>query len=86
MKSLLIEHVQNGWIVRPFTPNRCDWARGDEDQIFVFATVEGLTQFLNIYLKDPEPAPGFPPHPCSVSPQPANEPPEPWPNPPREFP
>jgi len=46
MKTLLIERVQNGWIVRPFTPGLCGWATTDYPQIFVFKTVEEMCEAL----------------------------------------
>lgn len=84
MKSLLIERVQNGWIVRPFTPGRCDWAQGDQQEMWVFPSVELLTGFLAGYLKDPEPEPGFGPHPCSPTLAPGDV--QQWHGNKREFP
>ena len=45
MKTILIETVTNGFLVRPFTP--CpEWTRGDCGNIFVFTTVEALAAEL----------------------------------------
>jgi hypothetical protein len=42
MKSILIEAVANGWLVRPFSPCR-DWAYGPEaENLFVFTTLAEL--------------------------------------------
>ena len=41
MKSLLIETVSNGWIVRPFTPST-EWACADAPVISVFNSMEAL--------------------------------------------
>lgn len=41
MKSLLIETVSNGWIVRPFQP--CDnWVSTERPEIAVFTKIEDL--------------------------------------------
>ena len=41
MKSVLIERVSNGWIVRPFT-SCSDWARADAPVIAVYTRIEDL--------------------------------------------
>jgi hypothetical protein len=47
MKSILIEQVVNGWLVRPFDPSpRCDWARSDIPNVFVFTRMEDLQEQL----------------------------------------
>lgn len=44
MKTVLIERVKNGWIVRPFNTNRCfdPTCQGDENGVFVYRTIEDL--------------------------------------------
>jgi len=45
MKTILIETVTNGWIVRPFQP--CDsWASGDREEISVFTDLVKLKEAL----------------------------------------
>jgi hypothetical protein len=54
MKSILIEAVANGWLVRPFSPCR-EWAYGPETpNIFVFTTIDDLCQQLPALLKHQE--------------------------------
>jgi hypothetical protein len=57
MKSILIERVTNGWIVRPFQP--CEgWATGDMKNIWIYTTIEDLQKDLAILLSHQEQ--GFP--------------------------
>lgn len=45
MKTILIEQVSNGWIVRPFQP--CEgWATAERGVISVFTTIESLQAAL----------------------------------------
>lgn len=44
--TVTIEKVSNGWIVRPFTPGKCDWAEQDIPDVWVFKTVEELCSEL----------------------------------------
>jgi hypothetical protein len=46
MKTILIERVQNGFLVRPFTP--CpDWACGaGGNHTFVYSTIEDVAKDL----------------------------------------
>lgn len=52
MKSLLIERVQNGWIVRPYTIN---WEGSDQNQKFVFTSIPDLLTGLCPLLSDQAP-------------------------------
>lgn len=54
MKSLLIEAVSNGWLVRPFAP--CEhWASGNgSPNVFVYTTVAALQSALPELLKHEE--------------------------------
>lgn len=51
MKTILIETVTNGWIVRPFSPG-CDWAQGEKSSIAVFTKIEDLQSAIPILLAD----------------------------------
>jgi len=51
MKSLLIERVVNGWLVRPFQPCQ-EWARGEQTEIYVYRTQEELQAALPELLKE----------------------------------
>lgn len=90
MKSLLIERVQNGWIVRPFTPGQCDWARGDETQMFVFndmaKLIEALPQLMTPAVNPTYPPHTFPPSKLPDLPFTKTDPAEEWHGTPREFP
>lgn len=51
MKTILIEGVSNGWIVRPFSP--CEsWMKSDCPEIAVFTTIESLAEALPRLLTD----------------------------------
>jgi hypothetical protein len=43
MKTIIIETVSNGWIVRPFQPIG-NWAKGDLPTIAVYISVEKLQE------------------------------------------
>lgn len=50
MKSILIERVSNGWIVRPFSP--CpEWAYGERVGMAVYTTLESLQKDLSRLLE-----------------------------------
>ena len=45
MKTIMIECVANGWIVRPFSP--CNsWANTDQPTMFVYKTIEELQEAI----------------------------------------
>lgn len=48
MKTVLIERVRNGWLVRPFNTNHCfdGTCRGDENDVSVYRTIEELQKDL----------------------------------------
>lgn len=41
MKTIIIERVRNGWIIRPFTPGP-DWACSDRPEIAVYNEIHRL--------------------------------------------
>lgn len=45
MKTILIEHVSNGWIVRPFDPC-ANWACSDRQAMAVFTKMDDLQKAL----------------------------------------
>lgn len=45
MKTITIERVSNGWIVRPFTPG-ATWACSDAPEIAVYTEIADLQQDL----------------------------------------
>lgn len=49
MKTIVIERVSNGWIVRPFSDS-CNWARGDQVEMSVFTRIEDLQGALPLLL------------------------------------
>lgn len=55
MKTLMIERVSNGWIVRPFTA-RNDWACGSavESPIAVYTRMEDLQADIPRLMEYPE--------------------------------
>lgn len=48
MKTITIERVRNGWLVRPFNTSRCfdPTCRGDENDVYVYKTIEDLQKDL----------------------------------------
>lgn len=54
MKTLMIERVENGWIVRNFTPNE-NWACAEVRPIYVYRTIpeicDALPSLLEPYQK-----------------------------------
>lgn len=45
MKTIMIEAVRNGWLVRPFRP--CvEWATGENERISVYTSMEDLQRDL----------------------------------------
>lgn len=45
MKTILIETVKNGWLVRPFTP--CEhWAHAEASETYVFRDIHDLQEQL----------------------------------------
>jgi len=48
MKTVLIERVRNGWVVRPFNTTRAfdPCCRGDENEVFVYRTMHELQHDL----------------------------------------
>jgi len=51
MKSLLIERVVNGWLVRPFSPC-AEWARGERVETHVYIDMKDLQGALPELLKE----------------------------------
>lgn len=53
MKTITIEQVSNGWIVRPFNPSCPDWA-SERPAMAVFNTIDALLQAMPALLDAPD--------------------------------
>ncbi len=51
MKTILIERVANGWIVRPFLPSE-GWVSQDRQEMYVYLKVEDLQRDLPKLIAD----------------------------------